>query len=1365
MEDNKKIVKFYGRAGEDYHLWAARTEAALQAKKAMSVVITDFVDDGESDIADEVREKIADARAIIVQALGDKPLRLCLSETKNPFRMWRKLRERYAVTNLATKVQLQTKLGRMVYKDQPMSDFIDDFEEVFNRLAGMDAEISESMQVAILLASFGEKSSSPYGHVITNIQSQGDAVGWDTVTARLLQEYDEKLWASETPKPSKIKQDPAAALIANGRGSGNGKSKKRSNFRHKLENRRCYNCNEMGHIARYCPKRKQDRDSAFIKTDVSQAHHATLLLASPQSKGNVRLILDSGASDHMVCSATYLFDIEEIPPRGIKLGNGQEVIARSRGKMSLRAKIQEEVPLRQTREKNVVLQHVLCVPSLQTNLISCSALSRERDTVTVEFGHGLFTLLIDGNPIFQGREAGGVYILNAEMIRRENGHALATTATDIETLWHHRLGHANTQSIRDLAAKDAVVGLDLVEPVKGSNAPCVGCIEGKHQKLSLKSSTHRSTRRGEVIHSDVCGPMSKPSLGGSRYFVTFIDEHSGYKIVIPIARKSDVAAEFQKYHVWLERKYDCSIKRLHCDGGGEYVALDPYIQSHGIERGFVPAYYKEQNGLAERANRTLVEAARAMLQHAGMPTKFWAEAVVHAADIRNRFICPRESDRTSFELMTGKKPRVDHLRVFGSLTWTHVPKDRRKKLDSKSEEGVLISCFDNKLYKVWIRTRQAAVISRHVKIFEDQFPPARWYESSEEEAEIPDFSSSLTVKPTRSTAPLLQPTVETPDEMDPISQRDSHIEMLTHVPATPSKFREEEEHEEEQNTEPIVQVQDSEQNNRNADSTLQSHLQPETESRYPRRSHKRTEFYVPGDAHIAVQSPEPTSSAEALSSPQSDHWRKAMDEELASLKSHDTWQVAILPPGKKPIPTRFIFKRKMKNNGTVGKYKARVVVKGFMQGEIDRTYAPVADFTTIRTALAVAVMKGYGIQQMDVKTAFLHGEIDEELYVSPPEGADISIGTGEALRLKKGLYGLKQAPRLWHETWKEKMRKLGFREATADPCVFYRDGVWIILYVDDVILTGTTDEKIAVVKTELSKELDMTDLGDLKDFLGVHFSRDGSSSFMDQELYITTILQKYGMSECKPVSTPSVQISVIQDESESVDTHFYQEVVGSLLYLATRTRPDISSAVNVLCRHFSDPRKVHMTAAKRVLRYLQGTKSFGLRFSGSKPTLEAYSDSDWAGDHEDRKSTSGFVLQLAGSSIMWKTAKQNSTALSSTEAEFIAMSEASKAIVWMRSLLELFHVRPEDTTVLFVDNQGAAIWGKEGIRNAKHVSVRKNFVKELVQSGVIDVVYCKSEHNKADIFTKPLLRVKFRQQRDYVGVVSFLKDGEIKRGT
>ena len=713
MEEPRRVHKFNAKAGEDFHLWAMRTEAALRAKKLFTVVSVDVVGTNEGGLTSEQQDRVDEACEVIIRGLGDKPLRICTPDNRNPFKMWSRLKDRYAVANTAMKVQLLSRLNKLRYHGQAMGDYVDSFEEIYNRLESMNCTIEPEIQVATLLASFGDRDSSPYGHLVTALQMATEKPNWETVSAMLLQEFEDKAWAtSAESRPSKAE---GKALTA---GRPRRLQFSRGKF-HRVERRTCFECGKQGHIARNCKSRKTPRHDINADHDNEIAAEARLLMATTRSKQPHQtnsgqksmktsifpLLLDSGASEHMVRHSTMLHSARPVCPRTIVLGNGSVVTADTEGDILLQSVVFVQ---RKARTVFTWLKSALHVPELEFDLISVSALCKDNMDVNFSSHMNTCSIVKDGAVRMEGSLHNRVYYINGRLVEREEPSVSVNTMSvdraspamnASEVLWHRRLGHAGVDSIRRLSSQQAVRGLELDSGGR-TQYDCEDCFKGKQSRLPNPMNLHRATTVGNVIHSDVCGPMSTTSNGGARYYVSFIDEFSGFGRLIPIAKKSDVATSLKQFLPWFERKFSCQVRKMHSDGGGEYVALEQYLQERGIEQSFALAYAKEQNGVAERFNRTIVESARAMLSHAGLPRCFWAEAAVHATDTRNRFFGPRNSKKSSWELVYGFKPRLDHIKVFGCLAWVHIPAERRKKLDDKAEKGLLLSCKDSGLYKV-----------------------------------------------------------------------------------------------------------------------------------------------------------------------------------------------------------------------------------------------------------------------------------------------------------------------------------------------------------------------------------------------------------------------------------------------------------------------------------------------------------------------------------------------------------------------------------------------------------------------------------------------------------------------------------------
>ena len=614
MEDDwKKLVKFNAKRDEDFDLWRTQLEAHLESRGVMEVVSTNCV--GVTTDKEMVEKKMVTARSIIIQALGDKPLRTVMAEKKNPFVMWNKLCDRYATATATKRVKLQTRLHQMHFTgSKSMSEFVDEMEAIFNRLESMQCEVQETMKVAILLSSFGDKGTSPYGPVVSALETlSDDKLTWDSATSRLLQEYDSK-------------QNNSNALSVT-RAAG---QKRYVTALKAKANVMCYGCGKKGHYVRDCYSRKSgnEKDASANVANVctkSKVHFAMVGATS----GSGKTIIDSGASAHMVGGKHMLRGPFQHVTRRVVLGDGRSVVSRSSGCAVISCKNQNGVT------KSVSLSDVLSVPSLDTNLISCAELDRAGHTLTFKGGECHLKLSDEESELVLGTRRDGVYELNGTLIRNEMYRAAhAVGKTDAEAIWHNRLGHVGLSTVQDTIRKGSVKGLAL-EVKAGSSSRCEWCLEGKQTRLSLRERSNEATRAGDIIHSDVCGPMPVSSTSGKRYFVTFIDAWSHFKYVSLLARKSEVLQKFKESKAMFERKFDCTVKNVYSDNGGEYEGMVNYlnIKSIGVNR--AAPYTPEQNGVAERTNRTVLDMARSMLSHAGMSAQFWGEAVTTATDIRN----------------------------------------------------------------------------------------------------------------------------------------------------------------------------------------------------------------------------------------------------------------------------------------------------------------------------------------------------------------------------------------------------------------------------------------------------------------------------------------------------------------------------------------------------------------------------------------------------------------------------------------------------------------------------------------------------------------------------------------------------------
>ena len=494
-------------------------------------------------------------------------------------------------------------------------------------------------------------------------------------------------------------------------------------------------------------------------------------------------------------------------------------------------------------------------------------------------------------------------------------------------------------------------------------------------------------------------------------------------------------------------------------------------------------------------------------------------------------------------------------------------------------------------------------------------------------------------------------------------------------------------------------------------------------------------------------------------------WQEAMKEEIHMIKKNHTWELVDRPADKNIIGVKWIFRTKLNADSSINKFKARLVVKGYAQVygvDYSDTFAPVARMDTIRLLLAVAAHKNWKVFQMDVKSAFLNGDLQEEIYVEQPAGFVVQGEEDKVYMLKKALYGLKQAPRAWYGRIDDYLTGFGFQKSLSESTLYVKkldDDVLIVsLYVDDLLVTGSNLQQIERFKQDMMQAFEMSDLGLMSFFLGMEIKQSRGVIFIGQEKYAKEILKKFQMENCKPTTTPMNQKDKFskEDGTARVDEEKYRSLIGCLLYL-TATRPDILYATNLLSRFMHCPSELHMRAAKRILRYIKGTCSFGVKFMQCKTLkLHGFSDSDWGGFIDDMKSTSGFCFNLGSAIFSWSSKKQSIVAQSTVEAEFIAATAAVNQALWLQKLLRDLHMEEEEATEISVDNQAAIAISNNPVFHGKtkHFNIKLYFIREVQKNGDVKLLYCRTEDQMADLFTKALPANRFEFLTRLIGVCS-----------
>lgn len=491
-------------------------------------------------------------------------------------------------------------------------------------------------------------------------------------------------------------------------------------------------------------------------------------------------------------------------------------------------------------------------------------------------------------------------------------------------------------------------------------------------------------------------------------------------------------------------------------------------------------------------------------------------------------------------------------------------------------------------------------------------------------------------------------------------------------------------------------------------------------------------------------------------------WRNSMSLEFDAVTRNHTYDLVPPAPNQNVIDTKWIFTLKYLPNGEIDRHKSRIVARGFNQRygiDYAETFSPVIKLTTVRLALEHAVRNDWTIRQLDVNNAFLQGTLQDEVYVSQPPGFVDKDRPHHVCRLRKALYGLKQAPRAWYEALKRTLLAAGFRNSVADTSLFtYSHGqhlVYILVYVDDIVVTGSIISLVNQFITMLAKRFSIKDLGHISYFLGIEATQTSKGLHLMQNKYIQDLLAKTNMLNAKTVSMPLATHPKLTLKSGTplLNPTDYRQVVGSLQYLAF-TRPDIAYAVNKLSQFMHQPTEDHWQAAKRVLRYLAGTPKNGIWIRrDSPPTLHAYSYADWAGDPDDYISTNAYIIYIGTTQISWSAKKQSGVARSSTEAEYRSVANTASELMWVCSLMKELHIPVTSSPVIYCDNVGATYLCANLVFHTrmKHVALDYHFIRAHVQSGALRVSHVSTTDQLADALTKPSC-LRFQELCSKIGV-------------
>lgn len=1323
MGHDSTTLKISQLTERNYYSWKVEVRSVLVLKGLWNATQENETHDAIEDAEDQ-REKVEKAKAVILMNISAK-LRGLVVRCNTAKEMWDLLKTSFTQQSGDRRIDLHHALASAKQKhNESVMEFCLRVEDLRAELEeGCDESVSDYMMIGILLAGVHQG----FIQTVEAMRNRSDAS---------LAVVKQALMSADTRRKGSESESNAKALTLG--------SKFKRTPEVKQEKRKCYLCDQVGHLKRDCPQNKERNKGS--------GGGRCLTVSNKRLCAESEILLDTCASHHMVSNKACFETLEEPLIASVTCGGGEQHKVLGVGRVTVI-----------TSRGPVQLPDTLYIPTLKANVLS-GPVAMKNGAKLRSVGTSM-EVAVNGHVWLQASATDGMMVIDGWLKKYDRAFCAAVDART----WHRRLGHISDGALNKMRHDDPE--MQLRDQAKDISKDCDVCLRAKQTRTVFEDSKSHAKELLELVHSDLMGPMEE-SIGGSRYALTIMDDFSRYSEVVCLNAKGQAASAAIKVLTRWQRTTGKKLKTLRTDNGTEFKGiLDRELKRAGVKHELSVRYTPQQNSRAERLNRTLMDRTRAMLIDAGLPKGFWAEALTTANVLRNQAYSEAIQDVPS-RLFNGKLMDKKQFKIFGCVAYAQIPKEKRRKLDERSERALFVGyATDSKAWRLMKPkgNRWIPFLSRDVHFIEER----KGYEALTNQHvhgdvieafenvldDVPREQASATQDDDHQTANDGQGNEEnqlTPEHVD-VAEAEA-IGSAT----------------EEDADEPLEDA--AEVPPAGPDETTE---QPEA-PRYPTRSRNPTyDVFVdrflndkplPGGKFVAQWAmnstgltDDPQTLEEVRARPDSELWEASINSELSSLASKGTYDLVDQPSGVKVIASRWVFKVKRDERGQVDKYKTRLVAKGFMQRFGDQgteVFAPTSNLCTLRVLLALAANQDLDVQQIDVKTAFLNGVITDDVYIKCPPGFEVP---GKVWKLRKALYGLKQAALAWYETMKTAMIQSGFILSEADPCLFTRgnddDKVYVLVHVDDCLLVGkhaATEE----TKKDIGKLFEIEDRGAIRHFLGMEVLRDYKQHriWVGQRHYVLNIIERFKMTDCKPRVTPFEASKQLEKEGTTLSDEVpYRELVGSLLYLCQCTRPDIAHSVGMLSRYMSNPTKEHWEAAKSVVRYLSATHELGLMFEATSGYPEGYSDSDYGGDTVARRSTSGNVFIYGGAAVAWSSKLQTVVATSTCEAELIAFSFAVKEALHISKILVAITGKWIPLQ-LHGDNQAAVALAKNpsiGAHNrTKHLDICYHFCRYRAMVGDVTVVFMPTQEMMADILTKQLPGPGFKKHRDNMGLAA-----------
>ena len=1339
---------------------------------------------------------------------------------------WKNLHTKFMPQTSANKVQLMAKFANSSLKSwkKDPDEWINDLEILRSRIKDCGHKIDDDDLVIHILNNLPEK----YDNLVENLEAKmsvSSPLTLEELRVSLSLKFTK--WKVRAEKNGETGFDEGSdddedeeetALMANGgfKKPFKGRCHSCGKFGHKSVecpnknkrdnggnggdkgrfNGKCFYCGKWGHMKQDCNKLKADRaarstnamiaeededeDHVYMASDVIdnwwEKSDTFLLSDEPEgAKKNIWLI-DSGASAHISNSTQGMKNLRKIE-RKIKIGSGEHVMATHIG--DLFGKV---VP-KKGKRMTICLKEVLVVPDMYCNLISMTKLMERGYKITGKNNE----IKVEKNGFFitfdQKVRSGSGILVGITLLRRNKKEISEKKKKNEVVSAHHVLGHPSPALTRATKKKYVMCKHHL------NGHSCESCIISKIRKKNLgKITGKKATRRGGRVYFDTSS-IKNSSAGGSKYWFLFVDEATGHKKSYFGPAKKSLVKAGEKYVRWLRRE-GIEVMAFRCDDGGENKNFEKWLLKNNFRARmeYTGAATPQHNGVVERAFATLTGRVRAMMKSAGivgkLRFKIWAECVKTATDL-DGILVESPGQKSRVERLIGRRPRfIGNLRSFGEvgIVWDSKNQKIREKLSDRGFPAIFVGYADNHagdVYRMYNYKTGGITTTRDVRFIGKYFGEIKkekaknsnvFYESDDLfEKSVPIRNRSMPIRN------------ENPGYQGEIVER----EIL------PMNFSDDD-----TNEEPVESENVSERSPSSDDGHMHTRsmgeprpfvtpVEPDTQLR--REMHRINDYwnttlddvvefaFVGGTDDLYEN---PRTFDEAWNHPNENDrksWRKAVRKEFHDMiVARKVWRPvkkATIPENRRLIGCKWVFKKK-KN----GVFRARLCAIGYSQiAGVDHEYAfaPVICETTYRIILVVALYYGWIMEIVDVETAFLYGDLDEEIYMKIPQGLHLFTGeqydVDDALVLVQAMYGLVQAARQFFKKLRDTLvEKMSFRKCLSDQCLLHRTNkegtVIVCLYIDDTLITG--DEKaVQSFKLELKKYFNTKEEGEMTEYVGCMIKRFNDTIYLHQTDLIKKIDRKFGerarkLRTFKTPATPGVGILRTDEDDDVLDKESqteYRSAVGMLLFLTKFSRPDIANAVRELSKVNNRANEAHVKEMLRTVKFVLDTQHWSLKYNISandrrkiKWFFRALCDSDFAGDKNNRLSVLGFGIYLFGCLTSWKSRAMRTHALSSTEAEYIAMSEVCCEILFVRQILEFLGFEVEYPIVVHCDNIGAIFLANNAkvSSRTKHIDLKTHFVREYIEKGIVKIVFIRSENNDSDIWTKNVGESIFSRHTD-----------------